>query len=179
MLTGALHWHHWDCCLVYCCVIWTDIRIIWPHFAFLGLSIFVTDGIVCPCQNSQAHLFSRHLRSCTLSLCQLLQIYPCLQTILCECMCIFVCVCLCARATVASRLSTWNLTPSLINVRGLSQAFHASFSGDRHIFGLLVTHRVRLGSTLAASYKTNLCHLQPFQAPLCFNLYESEQSSDF
>lgn len=82
-------------------------------------------------------------------------------------MCIFVCVCVCAcvRANVASRLSTWNLTPSLINVRGLSQALHASFSRDGHIFGLPVTHRVRLGSKLAVSYKTNLCHLQPFEAP--------------
>lgn len=59
------------------------------------------------------------------------------------------CVCVCV--TVALRLSTWNLTLSLINVRGPSQALHASFSRDRHIFGLLLTHRVRLGSTLAVS----------------------------
>lgn len=101
MLTGDQHWHHCGGCLVYCCIIPTDIRIIMQlfdlFFAFLGLRTFVIDSIIYPCQRSQMHLFSWVLRSWALRPCQLLLLYQCLVTILCERMCMFVlCLWVCA-----------------------------------------------------------------------------------
>lgn len=69
---------------------------------------------------------------------------------LCVCVCVYVHACNC----VAVHLSTWTLTPSLINVRGLRQALHAAFCCDRQIIGPPVTPGVRVGTTHDASTKT-------------------------
>ena len=60
-------------------------------------------------------------------------------------------------------LSTWTLTPSLINVRGLRQALHVAFCGDGQILGSPVTPGVRVGTTHEASTKTAL----PFMNQTC------------
>lgn len=64
---------------------------------------------------------------------------------------------------VSLHLSTWNLNPSLINVRGLRQTLHAAFCCDRHSFGPPVACGVRVGKmhdagTKTVTHKTDLCH---------------------
>lgn len=166
MLTGDLHWHHYDCCLVSCCHN-NDVAL-WPRFAILGIRIFVIDGIIYPCQNSQTHLFSWALRSCELWPCQLLQIYPCLQTVLCECMCVFVCVCVCACAQPLLRASLHGMwLPAL----SMSEVWARLSMLPLAVRGTSLVCCSPTGWGLAAHQlsllNTNLCHLHPLWSLFC------------
>ncbi len=92
----------------------------------------------------------------------------CRSVHVCERVCVCVCVCVCAP-----------LTPSLINVRGLRQALHAAFGGDRQILGPPAAPGVRVGTMHDASTKTALLLIKQMfrQHSICFvlDLFKEER----
>lgn len=124
------------------------------HFVFLWLGGFVMDSVF----------------SCILELSSVLACHPavCLSQHWDLCILdahadfansskyIYVCKRARMRTHATMHLSTWTLTPSLINVRGLSQALHAAFCCDRQILGPPVAPGVRVGTMHDASTKTAL-----------------------
>lgn len=117
------------------------------QFLFLWPRILVMD-MVFSCIMKSSSVLAYHPAVC-LSIeifhfghvCWLWQLYLCM------------CISMHAFECVSVHLSTWTLTPSLINVRGLCQTLHAAFRCDRQILGPSVTPGVWVGTMFDASTK--------------------------